>query len=370
MKECVKCLMNETDPEILFNESGVCSHCELYDYRAERLATAKANFDLDKFILKMKSRARRYDCILGVSGGVDSSYLVLWAKRNGLNPLCIHLDNGWNSELAVHNINRLIDYSGFDLITHVISWREFKSIQRAFFKADVIDIELVTDQAIFASLHKYARKHKIKYILSGENFSTENILPRSWVWRKTDVRNIMSINSLHGDVPNSKLKTYPKLGTIKKTFYQYTGLVISFPILNYLNYSKESAIQELVEIGWKPYPGKHFESVFTRFYQGVILPQKFNVDKRIAHLSSLIVSGQIDRNKALRILEENEYSKSMQTQDFDLVCKKLGFSNNELAQYLLLPSKDHLEYDSDERIFKIMYKLYGIFNLRRFNKYV
>lgn len=367
MKTCSRCIMDESDKDIIFDSDGICNHCNSYDNRLKKFNSIYSTEKLNLILTKLKSK-RKYDCIIGLSGGVDSSYLLYWAKHNGLNPLCIHLDNGWNSELAVDNINKLIDYSNFDLITHVIDWNEFKSIQRSFFKANVIDLELVSDQAIFASLYKYALKYNIRHILSGENFKTEAILPPNWIWRKSDVKNILGINKLFGDL--KVIKTYPTLNTFFKTFYQYSGLIKSIPILNYLDYNKKEALKILSEeTGWRPYPGKHYESIFTRFYQGYILPRKFNIDKRKAHLSTLVNSGQMSREEAVHNIKSLDYPIDLQKEDLSLVCKKLDFSEDFIDSYIKAPRVEHNIYPTDQKIFNLMRKIYLKLGLRKYNKY-
>ena len=360
---CTKCVMDTTDTEIVFDKNGVCNHCHDYDDRKNKLITNPIEREkaLQEIIQKVKSagKGKKYDCIVGISGGVDSSYVAYLAKQWGLNALLVHLDNGWDSELAVKNVENIVKYTGYDLYTLVINWEEFKDLQRAFFKADVIDLELLSDHAIFATVYKLTREYGIKYLLSGENFETEAIMPRSWNWRKSDATNIKAIHKLYGE---RKLKTFPFMGTIKKTIYQYGGVAQSIPILNYLEYNKEKVMSILEsEMGWKYYGGKHYESIFTRFYQGYILPKKFGVDKRKAHHSTLINSGQMNREDALSDLKNEVYPIELQQEDFELVCKKLSFSQQELEEYIKRKTKHHLEYKSDEKVMNFMRFVYRKF---------
>lgn len=369
---CNKCVMDSTDENIVFNEFGVCNHCIEYSERRKRLISdpvqRKEKLDLLIQEVKEKGRNKKYDCIIGVNGGVDSSYVAYLSKKWKLRTLLVHLDNGWNSELSVKNIENIVNYTGFDLYTYVIDWEEFKDLQRSFFKADVIDLELLSDHAIFATIYKLARKYGVKYILSGENFETEAILAKSWVWRKTDSTNIKAIHKTYGKL---KFKTLPFMGTFARNFYQFGGVAQSLPILNYLEYDKNKVIKIIEEnMGWKNYGGKHYESIFTRFYQGYILPKKFGVDKRKAHFSTLINSGQMTREEALDNLKKPTYPALLQKEDYDIVCKKLDFSYEELEDYIKRPKKSHLQSKSDEWFFQFIRKVYFKFHLKKFSKYV
>lgn len=354
--------MDTSDKNITFDINGVCNHCLDYDERKKSLPIEnKASNQLEALVnqIKRDGNKRKYDCIVGISGGIDSSYVALLAKRWGLRVLLVHLDNGWNSELAVQNVENIVKKTGFDLYTLVINWEEFKDLQRSFFKSDVIDLELLSDHAIFATVYKLSRNYGVKYLLSGENFATEAILPASWNWRKSDAKNIKCIHEKFG---SRKLKTYPFMSTVKKTFYQYGSIAKSIPVLNYINYDKDFAMEELKKnFDWKYYGGKHYESIFTRFYQGVILPRKFGVDKRKAHLSTLINSNQISREKAVDLLKGETYPENLQNEDFELICKKLDFTVEELNNYFSRPEKAHIEYGSDEKIMLFMRYVYRKF---------
>jgi N-acetyl sugar amidotransferase len=358
---CTKCVMDTTDTKIVFDENGVCNHCHDYEERKKKFITNPKIKTLEEIIQKVKDagKGRKYDCIVGISGGIDSSYVAYLAKQWNLKVLLVHLDNGWDSELAVKNVENIVNKTGFDLYTVVINWEEFKDLQRSFFKADVIDLELLSDHAIYATVYKLTRKYGIKYLLSGENFETEAIMPSSWNWRKSDSMNIKAIHKIYGE---KKLKTFPFMGTIKKTIYQYAKIAQSIPVLDYIDYNKESVMSILEsEMGWKYYGGKHYESIFTRFYQGYILPKKFNVDKRKAHHSTLINSKQMSREDALKDLKNEIYPLALQEEDFELVCKKLNFSHGEMGQYIKRAPKKHLDYNSDEKIAKFMRFFYRKF---------
>lgn len=360
---CTKCVMDTTDKEITFNENGVCNHCISYEKRALVRKNNLSNRDeqLKNIILDIKqsSKNKKYDCIVGISGGVDSSYVAYLAKQWGLRVLLVHLDNGWDSELAVKNVENIVKKTGFDLFTVVINWEEFKDLQRAFFKADVVDLELLSDHAIFATVYNLTREYNINYLLSGENFETEAIMPTSWNWRKGDATNIKAIHKLYGD---KQLKTFPFMSTLKRLLYNKTSSAKSVKVLDYIDYNKEKVMKILEdELDWKYYGGKHYESIFTRFYQGYILPKKFNIDKRKAHHSTLINSGQMTRNKALEDLTKEIYPIELQQEDFELVCKKLEFKNDELSKYISRVEIAHEFYGTDKNLTDKIHKIYKIF---------
>lgn len=367
---CTKCVMDTSDEKIIFDEHGICNHCHDYEDR-------KKNFILDPAIkdkkltemidqIKKAGQNKQYDCIVGISGGVDSSYVAYLAKQFNLRTLLVHLDNGWNSELAVKNIENIVKYTGFDLYTIVIDWEEFKDLQKAFFEADVIDIELLSDHAIFATMYKLTRQYKVDYLLNGFNFDTENTMPPTWNHIKYDLSNIKDIHKKFG---SRKIKTFPTMSITAELFYKYSGVATSLSILNYINYNKDDVISILQnEMGWQYYGGKHYESIFTRFYQGYILQKKFGIDKRRAHHSSLIHSGQMSREDALKDLQNEIYPKNLQQEDYELVCKKLNFSYEEMEDYLQRPPKSHFIYKSDFGLFqfyrnsyKVAKKIIGIF---------
>jgi len=334
------------DLQITFDEQGVCNYCKEY-YELKNSQVFEGKEGEKRLSLKCEeiieiSKGKKYDCIMGLSGGVDSSYLALIAKEKGLNPLCIHFDNGWNSEIAVKNIENIVNKLGFDLTTYVINWQEFKDLQRAYLEAGVIDIEALTDHAIFASIYKLAFKSKIKYILSGSNVVTEGILPKHWTHRKSDFINIIDIHRKFGKV---ELKTFPLIDRKIKNKIK-KGKIETVELLNLLPYNKAQAKEILKEqLDWQDYGGKHYESVFTKFYQAYILPTKFKVDKRKAHLSTLICSGQITKMDALFELSLPLYVDSELKRDKAYVLKKLGFSETQFDQIM---KKDPVSHDSFE----------------------
>ena len=349
---CKRCIMDSiNDPDIIINDDGVCNHCTTFDFEFNKLPKGiNKEKELESIIkkIKLKGVGRKYDCLLGVSGGVDSSYLAYLCSIYGLRPLIIHFDNGWNSELSVLNIQNLLDKLGFDFETLVINWDEFKDLQLSYFKAGVVDLEFPTDHAILASMFKIAKKHKIKFVLSGHNVVTEGTyLPKSWVHSKFDYLNLKDIHKQYGSI---KLKTYPYLSFIKRLYNFYNSQFEYIQLLNLVDYNKFEVKKKLVsELSWKDYGGKHFESIFTRFYQGYILPNKFNIDKRVFHYSCLVQSEQITREHAIKLLQEPIYDKNLLESDKKYVLKKLNFNEATFEEYMRAPIRKHNEFKSEQR---------------------
>ena len=351
--------MDESDRDIRFDETGRCNHCIEYYRKLESqlIPRNEQKGRLEKLIKKIKNSNVKgeYDCIVGVSGGVDSSYVALLAKDLGLRTLLVHLDNGWNSEISVKNVSNITKSTNFDLYTYVIDWNEFKDIQLSLFKASVVDIELVTDHAIKAVLFKISRKFNVKYILNGGNVVTEAIMPKSWRHTKVDKSNIKDIHKKFGEVP---IKTYPMSGIIKHQFFKYVSRIKTIQILNYYSFDREHVISRIKnELGWEDYGGKHHESVFTRFYQAYILPEKFQIDKRLAHLSNLICAGQMSREQAISKLAEPVYDVNGLEQDLVFVTKKLGFSEADFEDYIQKPPRSHYEFKSDDKMIEFLLKV-------------
>ena len=347
---CLRCLMDTTDPDIVFDENGMCNHCHDHDrLMKQKVVTGKAGeVYLQKLVEEMKraGRGKPYDCIIGVSGGVDSTYVACLVKKMGLRPLAVHMDNGWDSELAVKNIEETLKRLGIDLHTEVLDWEEFKSLQVAFLRASTPDSEIPSDHAIAAVLGNMADKLRIKYIISGANVRTESHLPRAWSQGHFDWKYIRSVNQQFGRAP---LRTFPHLGFF--TYYRRLLTHRRVDVLNYIDYNKFEAIKVLEqELGWRYYGGKHYESIYTRFYQGYILPVKFGYDKRRAHLSSLICSGEITREFGLKELDRPTYLPTMQEEDREYVVKKLGLTDDEFEKILGAPKKTFWDYPSYGRI--------------------
>ena len=346
-RQCSLTVMdNIADPDISFDEKGVSNYYHEYNalVRRELPTGAERERRLDQLIsdIKNEGKGKKYDCITGVSGGVDSSYLIYKAKEWGLRPLIVHFDNGWNSEIAVHNINRIIQATGFDLYTIVVNWEEFRDLQLAYLKAGVVDLEVPTDHAIYATWYKLAEKYNVNIILDGNNIVTEAILPRSWIFNKADHVNLLGIHKKFGTVP---LKTYPIFGFKAKNFQTFFKGVKSFRPLDLVNYNKQAAKKVIQgEFGWTDYGGKHYESVYTKFYQAYILPNKYKIDKRKAHLSNLILSGQIPREEALKELEQPLYQPGEAEKEKIYVLKKLGLNNEEFEHLMQVPPVPHEVY--------------------------
>jgi len=350
-RQCSISIMDTiADPDIRFDERGICNYYHEYLEAEEKfvLKGARAERKVEEIVeqLKRASKGNKYDCILGLSGGVDSSYLAYFAKSIGLNPLLVHFDYGWNSELAVSNIENIVKKLNLDLYTYVMDWEEFKDLQRSYFKASVLDLDVPADHMIFGALYKVAAMKKIKFILSGKNTVTENTLPKSWNYSKFDLTNLKNIHKTFGVKPLRKL---PALGAWQFAVYTSLRNIKTIQLLDYVKYNKDEAKGILIEqLEWKDYGGKHYESIFTRFYQGYILPYKFHIDKRKAHLSNLIFSGQITKEEALERLAQPIYSsESLLNEDKAFVAKKLGFENEEFDELLKLPNRRHEEFGSD-----------------------
>lgn len=344
---CTRCIMDVTDREITFDEQGVCNHCRKYDQvmLAYPLNDPQArDAQLQKMVARIKKagQGKAYDCIIGVSGGVDSTYLAYVAKEHGLRPLAVHLDNGWNSELSVHNIEKVLHNLDIDLYTHVLDWEEFKDLQLSFLKASVSDAEIPTDHAISGILYRMAVKNNVSYILLGTNYSTESGIPSSWTYGVSDWRYISSVHRLFG---SKKLKTYTHFSLFDELTLKTLRGIKVFPILDYIPYVKEDVLDVLQnKLGWEYYGGKHYESIYTRFFQGYILPKKFNIDKRRAHFSSLIRSGQKTREQALNEMSEPTYPEDLQVSDREYVIKKLGLTENQFEKIMAMPVKTYHDY--------------------------
>lgn len=341
--------MDTSDPGITFDAAGVCHYCRDFDARVGLFSFTEEQEqrNLREIATAVKRAPGKdgYDCVIGMSGGVDSSYVAVLAHRMGLRPLCVHFDNGWNSEIAVANIKSLVERFGFDLYTYVIDWPEFRDLQRSFVKAGVIDLEMLSDHAIFASMFRLRREYDLRYVLSGTNFRTENGLPPAWIWSKMDWRNIRDIHRRFGE---RSLRTFPKLPTLKWQLIRQLGIGgVFLEPLNKVNYSKEGAMRELGAAGWRYYGGKHYESVITKFYQTYYLPRKFGVDKRRCHSSALVRNGEVSREEVLSELEAPPISPEEAARDKEFVLKKLGFTEAEFDRYMAAAPVPHDVFRSD-----------------------
>lgn len=345
---CTKSVMDTSDPWITFDEDGVCNHYLAAKARLDReLKDSNSGRErLEAIADEIKARGvgKPYDCVLGLSGGADSSYVAVQAKELGLRPLAVHFDNGWNTDTAVSNIENLLKYTGFDLYTHVVRWEEFRDIQRSLFRASVANIEVATDHGIFALLYQLAAKFDVGYILTGSNLETETIMPDSWGYDARDARHIASIKKRFGD-PKIKLSTYPMMWPWHFVYHAFIRRTRMVPTLNYISYNKDNAIKRMEGLfGYRAYARKHGESKFTRFFQEYYLPQKFNADKRRAHLSSQIVAGMTTREEALEALKRPLYDPIELEIDIEYVAKKLGFTLDEWQEIMSTPQKSYTDY--------------------------
>jgi N-acetyl sugar amidotransferase len=355
VKVCSRCIMDESANEITFDNNGVCNFCHNYDdVLVNDVHTGKGGEEkLEKLIqeIKRKGKNSRYDCLIGLSGGVDSSYVAYVIKKKyGLRAFAVHLDNGWNTELAVANVEQIVKRLDIDLDTYVLDWKEFRDIQTSFLKSSISNIEIPTDHAIWALLIKTAAKMKIPYIIAGNNVVTESIMPESWLYGSKDSKLIKSIHRKFGKI---KLKTYPSLSTLDYVDYLLVRGIRWVPILNYIPYNKAEAKQTLIdELGWQDYGGKHYESIFTRFFHAFYLPVKFGYDLRKSYLSALVCSRQISRDEALVEISKPPAPKEMLEQDRDYVIKKLGLSEEEFEQIMNAPNKTYADYPNNESLWK------------------
>lgn len=345
---CTKSVMDTSDPWITFDENGVCNHYLNAKARLDRELkdsnSGRQRLEEIAGQIKAAGAGKPYDCVLGLSGGADSSYVAVQAKELGLRPLAVHFDNGWNTDTAVSNIENLLKYTGFDLYTHVVRWEEFRDIQRSLFLASVANIEVATDHGIFALLYQMAAKFDVGYILTGSNLETETIMPDSWGYDARDARHIAGIKKRFGD-PRIKLKTFPMLWPWQFIYHAFVRRTRMVPTLNYISYNKDNAIKRMEGLfGYRAYARKHGESKFTRFFQEYYLPEKFNADKRRAHLSSQIVAGTLTREEALEALKRPLYDPVELEIDIDYVAKKLGFSLDEWRAIMAAPPKSYTEY--------------------------
>lgn len=369
-EECSRCVMSTRwDKSIFFNENGLCNHCLRYDelVGSRTFSEAEGAKKLQELVNKIKKsgKKKKYDCIIGVSGGVDSTYVAYLAKKLGLRPLAVHFDNGWNSNLAVENIEKTLSLLDIDLDTHVVDWDEFKDLQLSFLKASVPDGEIPTDHGIDALLWQKATQHGIKYILSGMNFATEAVSVPDWAYGHSDWRYIKGIHKKFG---TGKLSNFPHFNFIKLMYINIIKGVRIVSPLNYINFNKAESMKILEdELSWKYYGGKHYESIYTRFFQGYVLPKKFDIDKRAGHLSDLINSGQISKGNALDELKSSGYDDELLREDLDYVLKKFELSSNEWDEIMTAPIKNFRDYKNSYNFVQFLRKSVNI--LRGFGLY-
>lgn len=354
--------MDTSDPEISFDAQGVCNHCRKFDEttRLEWFPNEEGarRWAATSERIRAEGKDQEYDCILGLSGGVDSSYLALKIKDWGLRPLVVHVDAGWNSELAVANIEKTVKHCGFDLHTHVVDWDEMRDLQVAYLKAGVANQDVPQDHVFFASLYHFATSNNIRYILSGGNLATEGIFPQAWHGSAMDAINLKAIHAKFGERP---LNTYSTISFFDYYFwYPFIKKMRTVRPLNFMPYDKQQAIEELEQIGWRPYPRKHGESLFTKLFQNYYLPTKFGYDKRRPHLASLIVSGQMTREQALAKLEEPLYDPQELQADIEYFCKKLRITREQFDEYLTSPPHHYTDFPTWEGRYKLLKKVQSL----------
>lgn len=360
IKVCTRCVMDTTDPEIVFDVEGVCNYCHEFDNVTLKqwFPNEKGQKMLERSFdrIRKEGKAQEYDCIIGLSGGVDSSYLALMMKESGLRPLVVHVDAGWNSETAVHNIERIVKYCGFELYTHVMDWEEIRDLQVAYLKSGLANQDVVQDHAFFATLYHFATKHNIRYVVSGGNIATESVFCKAWHHSAMDAINLRAIHKKYG---KAKLKNYRVISFFQYFFfYPFVKNMTVIRPLNFMPYNKKAALTLLQKtVDYKDYGRKHGESRFTKFFQNYYLPTKFGYDKRKLHLSSSILSGQSTRAQALAVLDEPLYDEVELKQDFEYVAKKLGLSIGELEEMIFSPGASYKDYPNWDSRYAILLKL-------------
>lgn len=362
---CSNCVMDTTDPEISFNEYGVCNHCREAEELGKQIwfpneiGKQKLENVLQK--IKKEGKGKKYDAVVGLSGGIDSSYLVYKAAKDwGLRLLALHVDGGWNNKIAEENVKAVCEVGNVDLEIIKIDWEEMRNLQVAFLKAAVPNQDIPQDHAFFATLYSFAVKNKIKYVLNGSNWETECILPTSWGYNAMDGRHIEDIYHKYGE---GKLKNFP----VMNLYYPYFKKVKIVKPLNWIPYNKNAAINELEEkTRWRYYGGKHYESIWTKFFQSYYLPKKFNFDKRKAHLSSLIVSGQITREEALKELAQPSYDIENIENEKRIIAEKLGVTSEEMDGYVNSNNKSHLDYvcTGETFLYRLLFAIYKVIRRR------
>ena len=355
---CNNCVMDTSDQDIVFDEDGICDHCNTYYQKIlpNWHTDEKGNIKLQKILDKIKKdgNGKDFDCIIGMSGGIDSSYLTYIAKKKfDLRPLIFHVDAGWNSQIAVNNIEKLVDKLGLDLFTEVINWNEMRDLQLSYFKSGLPNIDTPQDHAFFAMMYKFAEKYKVKNILTGANLSTECIRnPISWMYYQSDVVQLKDVQKKFGKI---KIKDFPTTNILKhKIILPYLKKIKTFRLLNYINYNKKNAIELLSKnFDWQPYPQKHFESRFTKFYESYWLFERFGYDVRRVQFSSLILTNQMKRSDAIKILKDKPYDVENIKHDIEFVANKLQVSVTDINNFFNLPKKNYKDYRSQKNLYTI-----------------
>jgi N-acetyl sugar amidotransferase len=366
-QQCNRCVMDTSDPHIEFDDAGICNHCTAFIGRLESRRYVKGDSEAEWLryveVVKAKGIGKKYDCIVGVSGGVDSCYTAYLCKQQGLRALLIHMDNGWDTEIAVNNIKSLATTLGYDYLSYVLDWEEFREIQLAFLRSSSVDLEMPTDIAILASIYEVAAKYGIQYIISGGNLSSEGILPLSWGYHGyKDMRQYRHIVRKYSKV---KIRKVPVVGLFKETYYRLIHRIKTLYILNYIDFNKDEAKQFLIDnLHWKDYGGKHHESKITAFWQGYAMYTKFGIDYRKAVLSSQICLGQVTRDEAIETLKINPINLEKVDADKSYIAKKYGLSVSQLNSILAEPPRYYTDFPNQKKFIDFCYRLYN----RYFNK--
>ncbi len=365
---CINCVMDTTDKEIRFDADGVCDHCNhFYNHTIPNWSTGdQARVEREQLVerIRKSGQGQDFDCIIGMSGGIDSSYLLYVATEVlGLRPLVFHVDAGWNSDIAVNNIEKLVDGLRVDLFTEVIDWDEMRDLQLAFFRSGVPHIDTPQDHAFFATMYKFAAKYNVKHILTGANLSTECVRnPLEWMYFQSDARQLKAIHNKYGTRP---LKTFPTTSILwHKIWLPYVRKIKTERPLNLVNYNKTDAINTLVEkFGFQPYPQKHFESRFTKFYEGYWLYERFGFDVRKVQFSSLILTGQMTRDEALQALQDLPYDAAKLDYEFEFIANKLDIGTDELKSYFMLPKRTFGDFANQSLIYNAGSRIMRLANL-------
>nr|QLL91129.1 putative LPS biosynthesis protein WbpG [Plesiomonas shigelloides] len=362
---CSFCVMDTTDPEITFDENGRCNHCVAAEKKlAENWFPNENGEKKLKAIaeeIKRNKGSKEYDSIIGISGGIDSSYLLHLAKvEMNLNPLVVHVDAGWNSEIAVNNIEKMVKKLDLDLFTYVVDWHEMRDLQVAYLKSSLANQDVPQDHAFFAKLYQIADENNISYTITGSNLTSESILPASWGYDASDSIQIKAVFDKFGQ---GTLKNYPIMSWWKnKIYWPYLRRMKIIRPLNFIDYNKNEAIRFLqINYDWQYYGGKHHESKWTKFFQAHYLPKKFGFDKRKAHLSSMIVAGQITRDEALKELSKPLYNERDLKEDMFFIEKKLNLEEGMLVKLMQLPNKSYMDYPNDRKIIGLFRSMKRIF---------
>lgn len=359
-RRCVRCIMDTSDPDITFDAAGVCNHCHGWDSEAMQIwdPSPRGRERLERLLdgIRARNRKKEYDCIIGLSGGLDSSYLALVLKEFDLRVLAVHVDGGWNTELAVSNIQKLIEHCGFDLHTHVVNWEAMKNLQLAYFRSGVSNLDVPQDHVFFAVLHEEAVRNGCNVFMSGGNIATEYVFPRNWHGNAMDAINLQDIFRRYGSGSLSGYKTVSFADWY--ILFRLRGFEQLRP-LNYLPYGVELARTALANVGWKDYPRKHGESRFTKYFQNYFLPKRFGYDKRVPHYSSRVLSGDLTRDRALELLAHPLYTEEELRNDALYIATKLDITPDELEAFITVPKHRYTDFKNWDGRVRVARKAFG-----------